>query len=275
MKIFKVLNNNAAVVKEGKIEKIVMGPGIAFQKSKNDILNKAKVEKVFVMKEENEKFQEILKSLPEEHIQVAEEIISYAEQLLSVTLSDHVHIALSDHLSFAIERLSRGILIQNKLLHEIKALYRPEYDIGVWAIEQVSKRLKVQMPIDEAGYIALHIHTAKLHTSNMEQVMMNTTIINEMIEIITEELDLKIDEESISYQRLLTHLRFALNRIAEDEPFHSMDEDMLNMLQTKYKRAYTCALKIGAFLKAEYDINFPPSELGYITLHIERIGQRA
>ncbi|MCG3056102.1 PRD domain-containing protein, partial [Escherichia coli] len=108
--------------------------------------------------------------------------------------------------------------------------------IGVWAIEQVSKRLKVQMPIDEAGYIALHIHTAKLHTSNMEQVMMNTTIINEMIEIITEELDLKIDEESISYQRLLTHLRFALNRIAEDEPFHSMDEDMLNMLQTKYKR---------------------------------------
>ncbi|MCG3057074.1 PRD domain-containing protein, partial [Escherichia coli] len=78
---------------------------------------------VFVMKEENEKFQEILKSLPEEHIQVAEEIISYAEQQLGVTLSDHVHIALSDHLSFAIERLSRGILIQNKLLHEIKALY--------------------------------------------------------------------------------------------------------------------------------------------------------
>ena len=88
MKILKVLNNNAVVFKEGGVEKIAMGPGIAFQKGKNDLINAAKVEKVFVMKEEQEKFQELLKNLPEEHIQVAEEIISYAEQQLAArTLS--------------------------------------------------------------------------------------------------------------------------------------------------------------------------------------------
>lgn len=62
MKILKVLNNNAVVFKEGGVEKIAMGPGIAFQKGKNDLINAAKVEKVFVMKEEQEKFQELLKT---------------------------------------------------------------------------------------------------------------------------------------------------------------------------------------------------------------------
>ncbi|MEK4316923.1 CAT RNA binding domain-containing protein, partial [Bacillus sp. FSL R7-0229] len=38
MKIYKILNNNAVVVKEGDQEKIVMGPGIAFQKGKNDVV---------------------------------------------------------------------------------------------------------------------------------------------------------------------------------------------------------------------------------------------
>ncbi len=71
------------------------------------------------------------------------------------------------------------------------------------------------MPIDEAGYIALHIHTAKLNSPGMQQLMMNTTIINEMVTIIKKELNTEIDENSMSYQRLLTHLRFALNRLAQ------------------------------------------------------------
>ena len=50
------------------------------------------------------------------------------------------------------------------------------------------------MPIDEAGYIALHIHTAKLNSPEMQQLMMNTTIINEMVTIIKKELNMEIDE---------------------------------------------------------------------------------
>lgn len=46
---------------------------------------------------------------------------------------------------------------------------------------------------------------------------------------------MEIDENSMSYQRLLTHLRFALNRLAQNEPFHEMDEEMLNVLKVKYK----------------------------------------
>jgi beta-glucoside operon transcriptional antiterminator len=77
MRIKKILNNSAVVVKDADGEKIVMGEGIGFQKRKNDPVNQDKIDKVFVVKDPNEhkKFEEILQFLPEEHIQAAEELM--------------------------------------------------------------------------------------------------------------------------------------------------------------------------------------------------------
>ncbi|MCY1632394.1 PRD domain-containing protein [Bacillus paralicheniformis] len=271
MKIYKVLNNNAAIIKEDGQEKIVMGPGIAFQKGKNDTIPRNKVEKIFTIHEENEKFKQILETLPEEHIEAAEEIISYAEGRLSAPLSDHIHIALVDHLSFAIERVRKGFVIQNKLLNEIKALYKKEYEIGLWAIDLVKVKLKVELPDDEAGYIALHIHTAKMDAENMQKTLKYTNIIKELIEKIECCFNQKIDENSISYQRLVTHLRYAINRLESNEAFHVMDDDMLYFIRKKYPESYQCAAGLADYVKTEYDLHLPESEVGYITLHVQRL----
>ncbi|MBW4885782.1 MAG: PRD domain-containing protein [Bacillus sp. (in: Bacteria)] len=271
MKIYKVLNNNAAIIKEDGQEKIVMGPGIAFQKGKNDTIPRNKVEKIFTIHEENEKFKQILETLPEEHIEAAEEIISYAEGRLSAPLSDHIHIALVDHLSFAIERVRKGFVIQNKLLNEIKALYKKEYEIGLWAIDLVKEKLKVELPDDEAGYIALHIHTAKMDAENMQKTLKYTNIIKELIEKIECCFNQKIDENSISYQRLVTHLRYAINRLESNEAFHVMDDDMLYFIRKKYPESYQCAAGLADYVKTEYDLHLPESEDGYITLHVQRL----
>ncbi|AJO20436.1 Levansucrase and sucrase synthesis operon antiterminator [Bacillus paralicheniformis] len=271
LKIYKVLNNNAAIIKEDGQEKIVMGPGIAFQKGKNDTIPRNKVEKIFTIHEENEKFKQILETLPEEHIEAAEEIISYAEGRLSAPLSDHIHIALVDHLSFAIERVRKGFVIQNKLLNEIKALYKKEYEIGLWAIDLVKEKLKVELPDDEAGYIALHIHTAKMDAENMQKTLKYTNIIKELIEKIECCFNQKIDENSISYQRLVTHLRYAINRLESNEAFHVMDDDMLYFIRKKYPESYQCAAGLADYVKTEYDLHLPESEVGYITLHVQRL----
>lgn len=78
MKIYKVLNNNAALIKEDDQENRD-GTGNRFSKKKNDLIPMNKVEKIFVVRDENEKFKQILQTLPEEHIEIAEDIISYAE----------------------------------------------------------------------------------------------------------------------------------------------------------------------------------------------------
>ena len=269
MKIKKILNNNAVVVSDNNEEKIAIGAGIAFQKKRNDIINPNKIEKLFIMKE-NEKFQQLLLRIPEEHFALAEDIITYAEESLESKLNDHVHIALTDHLSFAIERVREGIQLKNKLFHEIKTLYRKEFDIGIWAIKHIENKINIKMPVDEAAYLALHIHTAKLHGGDMKQTLRQTVIIGEMIQTIKECLNITIDENDISYQRLLTHLRFTLSRSSHPEQ-PVMDNEMLTMIKKKFSVSYQCAKSVSALLSAHYNLLLPDHELGYITIHIERL----
>jgi beta-glucoside operon transcriptional antiterminator len=272
MRIFKILNNNAVVVIDGPKEKIVMGNGIAFQKRKNDIIPKEKVEKIFVLHEQSsEKFQQLLATLPETHIDLAEKIISYAEGHLKEPLNDHIHIALTDHLSFALERLDQGFTIQNKLTNEIKLLYKKEFEIALWAKAEIKKDLGVEIPLDEVAHIALHIHTAKLGGDSMSDSMMKATILRDFIEQVEKKMEVEIEESSINYQRLITHLRFALNRIEQGSGFEPIDKDMLNLIKEKYQSAYECSKSVVDYLHKEYGITFPQSEVAYISLHIQRL----
>ncbi|MCM3693474.1 PRD domain-containing protein [Neobacillus niacini] len=272
MKIKKILNNNAVVVSDNNQEKIAIGAGIAFQKRKNDVINPSKIEKLFVMKE-NEKFQQLLQQIPVEHFSISEEIISYAEECLGLKLNEHVHIGLTDHMSFAIERATQGIHLKNKLFDEIKILYKKEFDIGMWAIRYIEKKTHVKMPVDEAAYIALHIHTSKPQSGDMKQTLRQTAIIGEMIQIIKDSLHLSIEEDNLSYQRLMTHLRFTLSRL-QDESQPIMDGEMLAMLKKKFADSYKISQKVAKFLAKNHSIKLPEQELGYITIHIERIRNR-
>jgi beta-glucoside operon transcriptional antiterminator len=272
LKIKKILNNNAVVVSDGNEEKIAIGSGIAFQKRKNDIINVHKIEKLFVMKE-NERFQQLLLQIPEEHFALSEEIITHAEEYLGSKLNDHIHIALTDHLSFAIERVKEGIHLKNKLFHEIKILYKKEFEIGMWALRHIEKKENIKMPVDEAAFIALHIHTANLQGGDMRQTMRQTAIIGDMVQVIKNFLDIEIEEDDISYQRLITHLRFAISRINNSDG-HAMDEEILVMLKKKFSISYKCAEAVALNISDNHGIQLPEQELGYITLHIERLRKR-
>ncbi|MBO1513482.1 PRD domain-containing protein [Metabacillus bambusae] len=272
MKIKKILNNSAVVVKDRDGEKIVMGEGIGFQKRKNDPVNQAKIDKVFVMKDpsEHQKFEEILQLLPEEHIQVAEEIITYAEKEFGVMINEHIHVAFSDHLSFAIERLTNGISIKNALLDQIKILYVKEFEIGLWAKELIKEKLGVEIPEDEVGNIAMHMHTARMNAGNMQETIDITTTIQEITSIIENSLKINIVEDTMSYERLIIHLRFSVKSLLSNEKNHDYDEKMVNMIKENYKEAFACAQEVGHFFEEKYRIKYPEAELMYISMHIQR-----
>src|SRR5690625_1685351 len=89
MRITKILNNNAVVVKNDQQENIAIGAGVGFNKGKNDLVNQEKIEKLFVLKED-EKLQQLLIRIPEEHFMMTEEVIAYAENYLQVELNEHI-----------------------------------------------------------------------------------------------------------------------------------------------------------------------------------------
>lgn len=269
MKITKVLNNNAVVIMDEEQEKIAIGAGVGFGKGKNDIVQPTKIEKLFVLKE-HEKLQQLLVRIPEEHLILTEEIIRYAEQFMGVKLNDHILLVLTDHISFAIEREQEGIHLQNKLLQEIRVLYKQEFEVGVWALQLIKEKFQLEMPIDEAAFIALHIHTMKMKGGDLRETVRQTTIVRDMVDTIKDVLGIEMKEEDISYERLVTHLRFALLRTSKYD-VHSMDEDMLDMIKMKYKKSFQCAKKVADKVEKAHGISLPDEELGYITLHIERL----
>lgn len=271
MRITKVLNNNAVVVTNDEQERIAIGAGVGFKKGKNDLVNQAKIEKLFVLKE-NEKLQQLLIRIPEEHFTITEEVIDYAENYLQVELNEHIRLVLADHLSFAIEREQKGIHLKNKLLQEIKILYKREYEIGLWAIDHIKEKLNVTMPVDEAAFIALHIHTMKVQGGDLHETVRLTAILKDMVQTIKRFLNITIQEDDIAYDRLITHLRFALTRTGQE--LHTMDEEMLAMIKKKFSYSYECAQVAAQELSLTHGIDLPDDELGYITLHIERLSKK-
>ena len=85
MIINKVLNNNVVtIISENSEEAVVMGRGIAFQKKKGDEIDESKIEKIFVLENKsiNEKLLTLVNDIPAKYLEVAENIIKYAENKL-------------------------------------------------------------------------------------------------------------------------------------------------------------------------------------------------
>ncbi|WP_167830167.1 PRD domain-containing protein, partial [Mycobacterium tuberculosis] len=123
-----------------------------------------------------------------------------------------IHITLLDHIAFTIDRYNNGIDISNLFLAEIKSLYREEYMISLKVIEKINGRFNITLPIDEVGFIAMHLHAA-VNKQDISRTAQSTTIINDVINLIEDKTRNKIDKESIDYVRLITHVRFALDRV--------------------------------------------------------------
>lgn len=121
MVINKILNNNVVVVKDKNgNEKIVMGKGLAFKKNVGESFDDSKVDKVFILASNDisNKFQELIRDVPASHINLADEIISYAKMQLGKKLNDMIYISLTDHLHTAINRFQNGIELKNVLLYD-------------------------------------------------------------------------------------------------------------------------------------------------------------
>lgn len=164
MKVEKIINNNLVrSYNENGIEVLIMGCGLGFKKQVGDEIDASKIEKIYSIKDKNvDHMEDLLKKIPLEVIQVANEIIDYANISLDKKLNDNIYLSLTDHIYFAIERLKNGIPIHNGLLLEIKRFYNHEYLIGKEALSIIHKRLNITLPIDEAGFIAFHLVNASM-----------------------------------------------------------------------------------------------------------------
>jgi len=274
MKIKKILNNNAALAVDDKGNEIVYtGRGLCFQKKSGEELDEKKIEKTFVMEKSSEQFMKLVSEMPYEQIQVADEIISWASKIVGKRLCNNIYITLTDHLGFAIERSKTGTVLKNKLSWEIKNYYSLEYGLGLKALEIIKEKLGVELPEDEAGFFALHIVNAELD-GNMHHTIETPEIIDDIISIVKYTYKRDLDEDSFSYERFITHLKYFLQRAERNAYYEPQDPGIFEIIKERFPEAYNCATRIKSYMESKYPEKLTDEEMLYLTVHIARITDR-
>lgn len=275
MKIFKILNNNVAVVLDDKgEEKIVMGRGICFKKKAGETIAEEMIDKTFSLSagEVSNKFQVLIQDIPMEHIALGEEIIAEARERLGKQLNEMVYISLIDHVHTSIVRFLDGVTVKNVLLWDIRRFYKEEYQIGLWALQLILERCKVELPEDEAGFIALHLANAQMDQEVMHNMYEITRIMQEIINIVRYYFKITFNEDDVYYYRFITHLKFFSKRLVEKNIYTEDDnDDLWVVIKEKYQKAYGCVEKITQFIEKKYGYELSKEEQLYLTIHVERV----
>lgn len=279
VKIAKVLNNNIAIAvgDEGR-DVIVMGCGVAFRKKHGDEIDEAKIERLFTqdVPELSRRLDELVAEIPEEYFEAAQSIISNVKMRLGRALDDNLYLTLTDHIHFSVERCRKGVAIRNRLLLETKMLYQEEFQCSLEAVEYLNARFSVQLPEDEAAFIALHLVNADSGTS-MDETFQITRMVQGINSLIRNYFKVEIDPSSLSYYRLMIHLKFFATRIVSGSHADEMnDRQLFDLVRHQYAKSYECASRVAAFIQKTYQYRVSEDEQVYLTIHLNRVyGERA
>ncbi|MGM1046694.1 MAG: glucose PTS transporter transcription antiterminator GlcT [Bacillota bacterium] len=275
LRVAKVLNNNVIIAKHPQHDEVVViGKGIGFNRKTNDMIPLSAVEKMFILTkpEEQEQYKQLVPQIDEQLIEAMNDIILHATKSGSGPLNEHIHIALTDHIAFAIKRHAQGLLIHNPFLYETKELYPTEFEMAEYAVQTIKKRLGVDLGQDEVGFIALHFHGA-LTNQHISEVRKYSELVSDLVQMVEHKLEYVIPRDSLDYSRLITHLRFALERIRRGE---SVEEagGLDSLLKREYPEMYALAWKLTKMMEQRLKKPIYPAEAGYLSIHLQRLAQR-
>lgn len=272
IRVKQALNNNVVIAKGPLLEEVVLiGKGIGFNRKKGDTISVSEAEKTFVLtdKIEIEQYQTLIKHQDPALIEFLNDIIFYIEAQMDRPLNEHIHIALTDHLSFAIKRADSKIQFSNPFLFEIKSLYPKEYKVAQNIVKQIKEELGVEFPEGETGFIALHIHSA-ITDRKIRDLNRHHELIALMVELIEENLNITINKDDVNYNRLLQHLHRAIDRVNQDNLL-GKEEYLKNVLKTTYPICYNLAWKLVKVMQKQLNKPVSESEVLYLTIHLRRL----
>lgn len=277
MELIKALNNNVALVyDDNKQEAVVMGSGVAFGLKPGGSVNQSRVEKLFVLDGEkgHKDFDRLLERISLDNLELASDIIKRGEQQLGYHCNDSILLTLSDHLGMMLERVKEGVYFASPLEWDIKLIYPKEYRYAMTVVKDLQRDLNTEIPEQEAAFIALHFINANLNSEGMQNTILGTKIIQNILNICKIYYKREFDEDDFDVRRFISHIRYFVQRQMKGEVL-DIDETIAEAVIVSCPEDYKCSLKIADFLKKTYNWDISRGEILYLTLHLNRIGKKA
>lgn len=269
-RVIKALNNNGvlALDQDGKREVIFLGNGVGFGKRTGERVKDFPNAKRYELAEGRRKTPALtaINSMDPIYLEITAEIIDEAEKRFPNMKRD-ILLPLADHIALAVKRTRDGELLPNPFIQDMKALFPEEFGAAKRGCQLIEERLEVRLSDDEAGYISLHIH-AGLSEENVSQAMDTARLVKESISMIEQGLDTRLPAESLGYNRLMSHIRYMIERIRKGE---NVSLDLDEYARTNFPESYALAETICRRMEQELKCVVQLQEIGFLGIHIQRV----
>ena len=269
-RVTKVLNHNTIIgVKDDtSTEYLIMGKGVGFGKKISERVEIGENEAVYSLQKSTERGEakKLATSIGPVYLEIANEILDEAERVFN-TIDRNILFPLADHIEYAVKRIKNKEQISNPLTDDIRILFYKEFKVADVIRPIIQKRLGVEMDLDEVGYVALHIHSA-IQDANVSQAMQMARAVRECVTLVEQNAGKQIDVLSLSYNRLMNHVRNMEARVMNNE---ELKLNMNDYMGIRFPHAFETAKYICGQIEQMLKCKLNDAEIGYLAMHIERV----
>ena len=270
-RVKKALNHNTliAISMEDNQEYLLIGKGIGFGKKVSERFEMPETDcTVYSLHEQTErgKAMELLKGIDPIYLEIAEKVLTKSEEVFG-KIDRRILFPMADHIAFAVQRIRANEQISNPLTDDIRALFHMEYKTAECVKDIYWEKLQIEIDEHEIGYIALHIHSA-IEDENVALSMQIAHAVRECIRMVEEETGQTIDVLSLSYNRLMNHIRYMVARALKGE---KLKLNMNDYMSVKFPTSYAMAKEVCRHLEKQLHHPLDEVEIGYLAMHIERV----
>lgn len=269
-RIIKVLNNNGILVYHNETgrELILMGNGVGFGKKPTQQIEDMPGAKVYslVTRQKQQSVLKVVNGIQPGFIEAAGRIIEEAEKVFS-EVNHEILLPMADHIGLAAKRAKENRQIPNPFTPDIRVLFSKEYTVAMRGRDIIREMMGYEISDDEVGFLTLHIH-AGLSDEQVSVTLDTTRIINEGIRMIEKGFSRKLQEDSLAYTRLMSHLYYMVARTRNGE---STKVDFNDFIFTNYPETGRVAEMVCSYMGNELKKPVAKEEIGFLAIHIQRV----
>jgi transcriptional antiterminator len=249
-------------------EYILLGKGVGFGKKVSDRMEISENIKIYLLQQETDRgsAKQIISSIDPKFLEIASAIIIEAEKKFK-KIDKNILCPLADHIEFSVKRIKNNEKLSNPLTEDIKVLFSEEYEVACKGRDIIKQIEGIEINEDEIGYIALHIHSS-LENQKVSKAMETARLVRECITLIEQNIEKKIDIESLAYNRLMSHIKYMIARTLKNE---TINLDMNEYVIERFPKSFEIAEEVCRKLDKQLKKRIKTVETGYLAIHIERV----
>lgn len=269
-KVVKALNNNGILAYdlEQRREVIFLGAGIGFGKRPGEQFAGLPGAKLYTLMNRRRELPliKVVNGINPIYLEATGRLLELAERQFG-HINNDILLPLADHIALADKRMREGKALPNPFTADIRILFPEEFQTASEGAKILEEMTNCPISEDEIGYITLHIHSA-LSDEDVAQSLDLARLARECIRMIEEGMGRQLEESSLGYSRLMSHIRYMLARIRKGE---KIPLDVEDYVREQFPRAYAIADQVCRSMEKELRQPVQKEENGFLGLHIQRV----